>query len=93
MKLTGIGRVWRYGLQRKRNVANRCDRGSKSYNADQEGKHLPGFSVLPGVPDETAESVFERRGHEQLLKKFGSYPDGRLPSGKKEKADANVILF
>lgn len=36
--------------------------------------------------------MFERRGHGQLLKKFGSYPDGRLPSGKKEKADANVSL-
>lgn len=55
-------------------------------------EHLPGFSVLPGVPGEAAECMFERRGHGQLLKKFGSYPDGRLPSGKKEKADANVSL-
>ncbi|MFM0003977.1 hypothetical protein PQR57_23505 [Paraburkholderia dipogonis] len=80
------------GLQRKWNVANRCDRGGKSYDANQKRKHLPGFSVLPGVPGEAAESMFERRGHGQLLKKFGSYPDGRLPSGKKEKADGNVSL-
>jgi hypothetical protein len=93
MNSTGISRVWHYGLQRKRNVANRCDRGSKSYDANQKRKHLPGFGVLPGVPGEAAESMFERRGHGQLLKKFGSYPDGRLPSGKKEKADANVSLL
>jgi hypothetical protein len=85
MNSTGISRVWHYGLQRKRNVASRCDRGSKSYDANQKRKHLPGFGVLPGIPGEAAESMFERRGHGQLLKKFGSYPDGRLPSGKKRK--------